>query len=179
MERSLQRLIVMAGLPGTGKSCIAEAVGRELGSPVFAKDWLEAALRRSDLAQASETTHLLGSAGYELLSTLAERQLRLGQSAILDSVASTASIRTIWRTLATTYGAAWYVVECTCSAVALHRERLLSRERGVPDWPEVDWSDVERVRGSYALWQEERLILDASCPMTTNIARALRYVLGD
>jgi AAA domain len=112
MERSLQRLIVMAGLPGTGKSCIAEAVGRELGSPVFAKDWLEAALRRVGLAQTLETAHILGYTGYELLSALAERQLRLGQSAILDSVASTASIRTIWRTLATTYGAAWYVVEC-------------------------------------------------------------------
>jgi predicted kinase len=171
MERSLQRLIVMAGLPGTGKSCIAEAVGRELGCPVFAKDWLEAALRRAGLAQASEASHLLGYAGYELLSALAERQLRLGQSAILDSVASTASIRAIWRTLATTYGAGWYVVECTCSDVELHRERLLSRERGIPDWPEVDWSEVERVQRYYAPWQEERLILDASCPMTTNIDR--------
>jgi predicted kinase len=177
MERSLQRLIVMTSLPGTGKSSIAEAVGRELGCPVFAKDWLEAALRRSDLAQISETAYLLGYAGYELLSTLAERQLRLGQSAILDSVASTQSIRTIWRTLATTYIAGWYVVECTCSDMALHREPLLCRERGIPDWPEVDWSEVERVQRYYAPWQEERLILDASCPMTTNIDRALRYVL--
>ncbi len=166
MERPLQRLIVMTGLPGTGKSSIAEAVGRALGTPVFAKDWLEAALRRTGLAQVAETAHLLSSAGYELLSTLAERQLRLGQSAILDSVASTESIRTIWRTLATRYGAGWYVVECA-----------LSRERGIPDWPELDWSDVERVQGFYAPWQEERLILDASCPMTTNIDRALRYVL--
>ncbi len=177
MERPLQRLIVMTGLPGTGKSSIAEAVGRALGTPVFAKDWLEAALRRTGLAQVAETAHLLSSAGYELLSTLAERQLRLGQSAILDSVASTESIRTIWRTLATRYGAGWYVVECACSDEALHRERLLSRERGIPDWPELDWSDVERVQGFYAPWQEERLILDASCPMTTNIDRALRYVL--
>jgi predicted kinase len=119
----------------------------------------------------------LGYAGYELLSTLAERQLRLGQSAILDSVASTQSIRTIWRTLATTYIAGWYVVECTCSDMALHRESLLCRERGIPDWPEVDWSEVERVQRYFAPWQEERLILDASCPMTTNIDRALRYVL--
>lgn len=177
MQGPLQRLIVMAGLPGTGKSCIAEAVGRELGCPVFAKDWLEAALRRSGLAQTPETAHLFGYAGYELLSVLAEGQLRLGQSAVLDSVASTTSIRTIWRTLATTYGAGWYVVECTCSDVGLHRERLLSRKRDIPGWPELEWSEVERVQRYYAPWQEERLILDASCPMTTNIDRALRYVL--
>jgi len=60
----------------------------------------------------------------------------------------------------------------------MRRERLLSRERGIPDWPELERSEVERVQRSYAPWQEERLILDAGYPMTTNIARALRYVLG-
>jgi predicted kinase len=60
MQRPLQRLIVMAGLLGTGKSCIAEAIGREMGYPVFAKDWLEAALCRSGLAQTPETAHLAG-----------------------------------------------------------------------------------------------------------------------
>jgi predicted kinase len=177
MERPMQRLIVMTGLPGTGKSSIAEAVGRELGGPVFAKDWLEAALLRSGLAQASEPAHLLGYAGYELPSALAERQLRLGQSAILDSVASTESVRATWRALASSYGAGWYVVECVCSDAGLHRERLRSRERGIPGWPELEWSEVERVQRYYAPWGEERLILDAICPLATNIDRALRYVL--
>jgi len=173
----MQRLIVMTGLPGTGKSHIAEAVGRELGIPVFAKDWLEAALRRSSLAQESGTDHLLGYMGYELLSALAEGQLRLGQSAILDSVASTESIRDSWRALAAVYGASWCVIECTCSDAALHRERLCSRRRDIPDWPELDWSEVERVQSYYAPWQEEHLILDAICPLATNIDRALRYML--
>ncbi len=173
----MQRLIVMTGLPGTGKSSIAEAVGHELGIPIFAKDWLEAALRRSGLAQESGADHLLGYIGYELLSALAERQLRLGQSAILDSVASTESIRDSWRALAAAYGASWYVIECLCSDAAMHRERLRSRKRDIPDWPELEWSEVERVQGYYASWREKRLILDAICPVATNIDRALRYVL--
>ena len=41
----IMKLIVFSGLPGTGKSTIAEAVGRELGIPVFAKDWVEGALK--------------------------------------------------------------------------------------------------------------------------------------
>jgi hypothetical protein len=36
------QLIIFTGLPGSGKSSIAEAAARELGLPVFAKDWLEA-----------------------------------------------------------------------------------------------------------------------------------------
>lgn len=38
----MMQFIVFTGLPGTGKSSLAEAVGRQLGIPVFAKDWLEA-----------------------------------------------------------------------------------------------------------------------------------------
>jgi predicted kinase len=56
----------------------------------------------------------LGYAGYQLLTTLAERQLKLGQSAILDSVASTFSIRKIWKLLAEQYQAGWRVIECVC-----------------------------------------------------------------
>ena len=90
------RFIVFSGLPGTGKSRLAEAVGRELNIPVFAKDWLEAALLRSGL----EKSDRLGYAGYELLTTLAERQLSLGQPVILDSVASFERIRAQWRAMA-------------------------------------------------------------------------------
>ena len=64
-----------------------------------AKDWLEAALKRCEL-QATNETRSLGYAGYELLTTLVERQLKLGQSAILDSVASMEPIRQQWRELA-------------------------------------------------------------------------------
>jgi predicted kinase len=48
------KLIVFSGLPGTGKSSLAEAVGRALHIPVFAKDWLEATLLRRGLRPTVE-----------------------------------------------------------------------------------------------------------------------------
>jgi predicted kinase len=96
------KLIIFSGLPGTGKSMLAEAVGRVLGIPVFAKDWLEATLISGELI-ASNPNKPLGSAGYQLLTTLAQRQFMLGQSVILDSVASSQSIRETWRQLAEQY----------------------------------------------------------------------------
>jgi len=165
-------LIVFTGLPGTGKSSLAEAIGRELGIPVFAKDWLEATLRRSGLGASAEVSY----AGYELLTTLAQRQLQLGQSVILDSVASIEAVRTRWRELADLYQAQWCVIECVCSDEAAHRARLAVRERGIPGWHELDWSEVECVKAYYAEWKDERLIVDAVSPLAENIKAVLAYV---
>ncbi len=168
------KLIAFGGLPGTGKSAVAEAVARELGFPVFAKDWLEATLRRCGLTGSAERP--LGYAGYELLTTLAQRQLQIGQSAILDSVASPAAVRAEWRRLAEEHGAAWYVIECLCSDETIHRARLASRQRGIPGWHELDWSEIERVRAVYPAWDEPRLALDAVNPLEQNIRAALAYL---
>ena len=170
------QLIVFAGLPGTGKSSLAEAVGRQLSIPVFAKDWLEGVLVRCELRPKAENAPGLGFAGYELLTTLADRQLRLGQSVILDSVASTVAIRAQWQDLAARHSAAWRVIECLCSDEAEHRSRLDRRVRGIPGWHELDWGDVQRVAGYYAPWQEPRLVLDAVRPLADNNAAALRYL---
>ncbi|MBN2119289.1 MAG: ATP-binding protein [Anaerolineales bacterium] len=168
------KLIIFSGLPGTGKSMLAGAMGRDLGIPVFAKDWLEAALLRSGLKPVSEDKSL-GFAGYELLTVLAERQLRLGQSVILDSVAGTQTIRSTWRQLSEQYGADWRVIECICSDESLHHSRLQGRERNIRGWHELEWSEVERVKQYYIPWEEEHLVLDMLYPFDENLFKAKKY----
>ena len=46
MVRVANRLIVFSGLPGTGKSAVANALGRDLGLPVLSVDPIECALSR-------------------------------------------------------------------------------------------------------------------------------------
>lgn len=169
------QLIVFTGLPGTGKSTIAEAVARELKIPVFAKDWLEATLRRSEL-RAGDDKKNLGYAGYELLTTLAERQLMLQQSVILDSVASMENVREQWRALAEKYHAQWRVIECVWSDENAHRAHLAKRQRHIPGWHELEWNEVERVKSYFVQWNEGRLILDAANVLERNVARAIQYL---
>ena len=168
------KLIIFSGLPGTGKSTLAEAIGKELGIPVFAKDWLESTLLRSGLKLTIEDKSL-GFAGYELLTILAERQLSLGQSVILDSVAGTETIRNTWRQLARQYGADWRVIECICSDESLHRSRLKVRKRNIPGWHELEWSDVEKVKQYYRPWNDECLKLDMINLYKENLSKAKGY----
>ncbi len=169
------QLIVLSGLPGTGKSSLAEAISRRFAIPVFSKDWLEATLVRSELVPSNESK-TLGYAGYELMSMLAERQLRLRQSAILDSVASTESIRNTWRGLAKMYNARWRVIECIWSDEQAHRTHLEKRQRSISGWHELDWSEVERVKAYYAPWTEDHLVVDAVRPAAQNIEVILKYL---
>lgn len=111
------------------------------------------------------------SIGYELLTVLAERQLRLAQSTILDSVAGSQSIRSTWRQLSEQYGADWRVIECVCSDESLHRTRLQDRKRNIPGWHELEWSEVERVKGYYIPWNGERLVLDMLDPLEENFSK--------
>jgi predicted kinase len=168
------KLIVISGLPGTGKSTLAEAMGRYLSTPVFAKDWLEATLVKSGIVPSNRDKSL-GSAGYQLLTILAERQLRLGQSVILDSVASTQTIRETWYRLSQEYQAKWRVIECTCSDESFHRIQLAKRERDIPGWYELSWADVEHVKRYYLPWEGERLTLDMMNPFESNLAQAITY----
>lgn len=167
-------LIIFSGLPGTGKSTLAEALGRELRIPVFARDWLEATLLRSGLKPISQDRSL-GFAGYELLTILAQRQLMLGQSVILDSVAASQSIRTTWSQLSDEYQAQYRVIECICSDETLHRAQLKGRRRDIPGWHELEWSEVERVKGYYLPWDGDRLVLDMANPFQENFMKAKAY----
>jgi predicted kinase len=168
------KMILFSGLPGTGKSTLAETIGRQLGIPVFAKDWLEASLILSGLGSKDDLKQL-GFAGYELLTVLAERQFMLNQSVILDSVASTQNIRTKWYQLAKQYGAERRVIECICSDESLHRARLKDRRRNIPGWHELEWTDIEKVKQYYPAWEEERLVLDMVHSVDENVARARSY----
>jgi hypothetical protein len=118
------RLIVFSGLPATGKSTLAEAAGRHLRAPVFAVDWLLGSLTPFGGYHLNE----LLTIGAELLTTLAFRQLNLGQSAILDFPAEDLATRTRWQTLARAAGARFRAIVCTCSDQELHRARLERRE---------------------------------------------------
>ena len=165
-------LVVVSGLPGTGKSAVAEHVAKRIGAVLLSKDIFEAALWRSGITRDSGA----GWATYEQLGAVAEAQLHLSMKVVLDSVAPNERIRSAWRDLASRTGARFMAIECVCSDESVHRSRLEGRSRNIPGWPEVRWEQVAEIRSRYEPWIGERLVLEATRPIEENLAAAEAYV---
>lgn len=149
-------LIVMAGLPGSGKSTIAAAAARRLGCAVVSVDPVEAAMWVAGI----DPTQPTGLAAYVVAETITQEQLRLGHDVIVDAVNAVEPARQQWRDLAGRTGVALLFVEVITSDDREHRRRLEKRERGIEGFPEPTWESIEARRVGFAGWTEDRLRLD-------------------
>lgn len=163
------RVIIIGGLPGTGKTTLANNLADAMGGVTYTKDLLEAAVVRSGLAKAN---HLKG-VGYELLKTLALNSFNNGKSPILDCIATAQRVSLYWENL---IELPIKYIECICSNEALHQDRLESRERGIEGWYELTWQDVLEIKQKYKPFQKSRLILDSVNSLNENTIKALEYV---
>jgi predicted kinase len=162
-------LIVMAGLPGAGKSSVAEALGRGLAAPVVSVDPIEAAMWRAGVARDQPT----GLAAYVVAGAVAGGVLALGQSVIADAVEAA---REQWRSRAARHGVPVVFIEVVCSDPVVHRRRLEGRSRGIEGFPEPEWEAVQRLRAEFAPWTGHRLVLDAVIDVPSNVAAALEFL---
>lgn len=149
-------LAVFAGLPGVGKSTLAHKVGTALPAAVLAVDTVDFTLQAYDV-----TAPRPGYAAYGVVAALAETQLTMGHSVIIDAVNPVKAARQLWVELAERLGVPLRVVEVVCADDAEHRRRVEARyaardHDGIPDWVRV----VERQK-EYEPYLGPRLVVDA------------------
>jgi predicted kinase len=165
------RLIVLSGLPGTGKSAIAAALGAALPATVLSVDPIESAIVRAGIPPSFET----GLAAYLVAEALADSHLAAGLSVVIDAVNSVEPARNQWRGLAGRRRATLRIIECVLHDAARLADRLAMRDRGLAI-AEPTLEDVDRRRAEWTPWPEPHLTLDGARPLDVNVGEALAFV---
>lgn len=166
-------LVVTAGLPGSGKSTIAEIIAGRLGATAISVDPIEAAILKAGIDSDQPT----GLAAYLVAERMAEQVLASGQSVIVDAVNAVEPARLQWRDLADRCGVKLRVVETVCSDDELHQQRL-ARRTGLIAAYAVEQSIEEYSEWKGASASLPRITLDTSRPLGENIDAALAFLEG-
>lgn len=171
------RLILVGGLPGSGKSTIAAAVAERIGADCIASDLL-----RKELVGAEPGERLTAAVGagvygagvtdltYRELLVQAERQLRAGRSVVLDATFGRALDRQRATALARAVGGVLVPVECRCP-VKVARRRLESRTRpGYTGPSDAGWAVYRALRRTFEPWPGA-VRADTTRPLETCLAK--------
>lgn len=163
-------LLILAGLPGVGKTTIARELAPRLVAVHLRIDSIEEAIRRSPAHAAVP----MGDAGYRVAYALAEDNLRLGHTVIADSVNPWPETRDAWRAVAGRAEVRAVEIELICSDPHEHERRVtarLSAGHGAPTWQQVLARD-------YRHWTRDRIVIDTAGSGPLASAEEIMTVVG-
>ncbi len=158
-DRCRPLLIAMAGLPGTGKSTCADLIARHLHGPVVDKDDLLELVRHSSIEDELEQ----GRLAYDLVFSLASRQLANDTSVIVDTCLAFAWLRTKLADITAGHNATMLVVHCIC-ADDITRQRIAARASALPHRNLAEYDRLQRI------FEEFAATPDVTVDTTTNLA---------
>lgn len=137
------RLIILGGLPGTGKTSLARAIAKQRPAMHVRIDSIEQALR-----EASAGIGELADAGYRVAYAVALDNLRCGLSVVADCVNPVHATRSAWRAVARSAGVPASEVQVLCSDASVHEQRATTRVSEIqglalPTWAQVRAREYE------------------------------------
>jgi predicted kinase len=145
-------LVLMRGLPGTGRGDLATRLAREHGWALLTKDAVTHSLAEVEVA------HKL--AAYTVMFGLAGLNLSNGMSVVLDAAFSLPRTRTQARKVAQAHGASFAAISCLCSDTDRWRRQLAMKPPPVEGWASPVFVSPEHIQKRYYPWRGPHLPLD-------------------
>ncbi len=163
-------LVVLAGLPGTGKSHLAAAVAAQRAVVIIRTDTVRKALAPQPTYSPVESGRV-----YRTCHAVLRILLTKGYPTLFDATNLTAPGRRTLRCIARATGVPYFLVWVE-AAPALVRERLLRRGRGMSAYDsDADWSVYRAMQATVERPQRTDLVV-ASTPGT--LGEAVATIMG-
>ena len=163
------KLIVFGGLPGVGKTAIARELAHQLGAVYLRIDSIEQGLLRSGLVSQ------IDDCGYCVAYTMAEENLRAGQTVVADCVNPLTITRDSWVDVARQAGVPAIEIEVQCSDPKEHRRRVETRKSDNPGLLLPSWEDV--ISREYHPWNRDCIRVETANRAPAQNVAALRKLI--
>jgi len=147
-----QRLVVLCGLPGVGKSSVAELVTARLDARRFRTDVIRKELVTEPTYSATETERV-----YEELHDRAQTALDAGESVVLDGTFIREQHRSLGRELAAAAGVQFTLLRVVCEQSVV--EQRIAERDGISD---ADRSVYRQLRAAFEPIERDHAVVDNS-----------------
>jgi predicted kinase len=168
----MSTLVIFSGLPGTGKSTLANRLAHELRWPILRIDDVVNNIPENPGVEFWDSQ-------VEVLLTLTEAQLEIGLSVIVDSVFMNTD-RQHAQALAQKYQAHFRPIYTYISNEKMWEQRLTARYIELNNPVVATWEQVQHQRMHFRVWEPDTaLFVDAVNSAETNYVAVLSFVTNE
>src|ERR1700689_3041102 len=164
-------LIILGGLPGTGKTTIARELARQLGAVHVRIDSIEEAILDSGLLSSP-----INDAGYRVGNAVAADNLRIGRAVVAASVNPLPLSRHARPEVANRSQVSAVEIEVTCSDAKEHQHRVETRISDIPRSRSLTWQDV--VSRDSRPWNRAHIVIDTASRTVEQVVTIIRGAIS-
>ncbi|HJU59724.1 MAG TPA: AAA family ATPase [Nitrososphaeraceae archaeon] len=162
-------IVLICGLPGTGKTFLSNKLSKYINSTVLSTDKI-----RKELIQKPTYTPWERALIYDVLFLLARYLHSSGINCILDGTFNMEKSRREIKDLLNLSNNQFYIIECICPEDLIITRLLLRKD----DYSDATVSIYLKMKKIYEPVKQKHISINTSKPLNRNIDRILRYIYG-